>query len=29
MKPRQDDLLEYYRRELSYLRVPGGDFAAR
>lgn len=25
----QDDLLEYYRRELAYLRVQGGDFAAR
>jgi type VI secretion system protein ImpG len=24
-----DDLLEYYRRELAYLRVQGGDFAAR
>ena len=22
----QDDLLEYYRRELAYLRVQGGDF---
>lgn len=29
MKPRQDDLLEYYRRELAYLRVQGGDFAVR
>lgn len=25
----QDDLLEYYQRELAYLRVQGGDFAAR
>lgn len=25
----QDDLLEYYRRELAYLRVQSGDFAAR
>lgn len=25
----QDDLLEYYRRELAYLRVQAGDFAAR
>ena len=25
----QDDLLEYYRRELAYLRVQGGDFASR
>jgi len=25
----QDELLEYYRRELAYLRVQGGDFAAR
>lgn len=24
-----DDLLEYYRRELSYLRTQGSDFAAR
>lgn len=25
----QDDLLEYYRRELAYLRVQGADFARR
>jgi type VI secretion system protein ImpG len=25
----QDDILEYYRRELSYLRTQGVDFAAR
>ncbi|KQV61898.1 type VI secretion protein [Duganella sp. Root198D2] len=25
----QDDLLEYYRRELAYLRVQSADFAAR
>ncbi|MGE4244013.1 type VI secretion system baseplate subunit TssF [Ramlibacter sp.] len=25
----QDDILEYYRRELSYLRAQGVDFAAR
>ncbi len=25
----QDDLLEYYRRELAYLRVQAADFAAR
>ena len=25
----KDDLLEYYRRELAYLRVQAGDFAAR
>lgn len=29
MKPRHDDLLEYYRRELSFLRTQGSDFAAR
>lgn len=25
----QDDLVEYYRRELAYLREAGGDFASR
>jgi type VI secretion system protein ImpG len=25
----EDDLIEYYKRELSYLRRQGGDFAAR
>ena len=25
----EDDLIEYYKRELSYLRHQGSDFAAR